>query len=146
MNQARLSLAASQHGVDIARAGLLPKISLIVEGGRLKETDIQQQHQRDYDADALLQISVPIYQGGEVSAEVRQQKETVARTALQVDTVLRAVREQATAALVNDSRIRSGSQMARVIRPGQMVTKEYVAARLNLAVDDSGVVTAVTCG
>lgn len=99
VNQARLSLAASQHGVDIARAGLLPKISLIVEGGRLKETDIQQQHQRDYDADALLQISVPIYQGGEVSAEVRQQKETVARTALQVDTVLRAVREQATAAL-----------------------------------------------
>ena len=57
-----------------------------------------------------------------------------------------AVGKQATAALVNDSRIRSGSQMARVIRPGQMVTKEYVAARLNLAVDDSGVVTAVTCG
>ena len=99
VNQARLSLQASQHGVDIARAGLLPKLSLIIEGGRLKETDIQQQHQRDHVADALLEISVPIYQGGEVSAEVRQQKETVARTALQVDTVLRAVRAQAMAAI-----------------------------------------------
>ena len=97
--QARLSLQASQHGVDIARAGLLPKISAIIEGGRLKETDIQVQHQRDYVADALLELSVPLYQGGAVSAEVRQQKETVARTALQVDTVLRSAREQAMAAI-----------------------------------------------
>ena len=99
VSEARLSLQASQQGVDIARAGLLPRISIVVEGGRLKETDVQVQHQRDYVADGLLQLTVPIYQGGEVSAEVRQQKEAVARTALQVDTVLRAAREQATAAV-----------------------------------------------
>ena len=99
VTEARLSLQASQQGVDIARAGLLPRISIVVEGGRLKETDVQVQHQRDYVADGLLQLTVPIYQGGEVSAEVRQQKEAAARTALQVDTVLRAAREQAAAAI-----------------------------------------------
>ena len=31
-------------------------------------------------------------------------------------------------------------------KPGQMVTMEYLEGRINLQVDDAGVITAVTCG
>ena len=36
--------------------------------------------------------------------------------------------------------------MARIIRPGQMVTKEFDAERLNLEVDAAGRIVAVRCG
>ncbi len=36
--------------------------------------------------------------------------------------------------------------MARILRPGQMVTKEYNAQRLNLEVDANGRIVAVRCG
>jgi hypothetical protein len=36
--------------------------------------------------------------------------------------------------------------MARTIRPGQMVTKEYDFERLNLDVDASGRIVAARCG
>jgi peptidase inhibitor I78 family protein len=56
------------------------------------------------------------------------------------------VGRQATAALVEDARVRSGASMARLLRPGQMVTKEYFAGRLNLQVDSAGVIVGATCG
>ena len=42
--------------------------------------------------------------------------------------------------------MQSGAHMARVLRPGQMITKEYNAQRLSLVVDDNGRITAVRCG
>ncbi|MEO7241377.1 MAG: I78 family peptidase inhibitor [Variovorax sp.] len=41
---------------------------------------------------------------------------------------------------------RAGALMARSLRPGEMVTKEFDGARLNLDVDARGRVTAVRCG
>ncbi|MDO9360904.1 MAG: I78 family peptidase inhibitor [Polaromonas sp.] len=57
-----------------------------------------------------------------------------------------AVGKQAGASVVEDARQRSGSYMARVLRPGQAVTMEFNAQRLNLDVDGAGVVTRVRCG
>ena len=50
------------------------------------------------------------------------------------------------ASVVEEARQRSGSYMARVLRPGQMVTMEFNAQRLNLDVDAAGVIRKVRCG
>ena len=47
---------------------------------------------------------------------------------------------------MESARARSGAQMARILRPGQMVTKEFNAQRLNLEVDGSGRIVAARCG
>ncbi|SFE10864.1 I78 family peptidase inhibitor [Paracidovorax konjaci] len=54
--------------------------------------------------------------------------------------------QNSTAKVVEDARVRSGAHLARVLRPGQMVTKEFDAQRLNLEVDGNGRITAVRCG
>lgn len=56
------------------------------------------------------------------------------------------VGQVASASVVEDARRRAGAHMARVIRPGQAVTLEYNASRLNLDVDASGKVVGVRCG
>lgn len=57
-----------------------------------------------------------------------------------------AVGKSADAALVEQARSRSGAYMARVLRPGQAVTMEFNAQRLNLDVDTANVVTRARCG
>jgi hypothetical protein len=48
--------------------------------------------------------------------------------------------------LMEQARKTSGSQMARILKPHDMITLEYRSERLNLNVDDKGVVTRVNCG
>lgn len=57
-----------------------------------------------------------------------------------------AVGQNSTASVVESARVRSGAQMARILRPGQIITKEFDAQRLNLEVDGSGRIVAVRCG
>lgn len=54
--------------------------------------------------------------------------------------------QKATPSVLEDLRSRSGSATARMLRPGQLVTMEYNATRLNLIVDDKDVMTAIRCG
>lgn len=54
--------------------------------------------------------------------------------------------QKATPSALEDLRSRSGSATARMLRPGQLVTMEYNATRLNLIVDDKDVMTAIRCG
>lgn len=54
--------------------------------------------------------------------------------------------QKATPSVMEDLRTRSGSTSARMLRPGQLVTMEYNATRLNLIVDDKDVMTAIRCG
>lgn len=56
------------------------------------------------------------------------------------------VGQSSTARVVEEARIQSGAHLARVLRPGQIMTKEYDVQRLNLEVDGSGRVIAVRCG
>lgn len=44
------------------------------------------------------------------------------------------------------ARTRANAAVSRVLKPGQAVTMEFNAARLNLEVDARGRVTAVRCG
>jgi len=57
-----------------------------------------------------------------------------------------AVGQNSTAKVVEAARVRSGAMMARILRPGQMITKEFDAQRLNLEVDANGRIVAVRCG
>ncbi|WP_194790422.1 I78 family peptidase inhibitor [Pseudomonas sp. UFMG81] len=48
--------------------------------------------------------------------------------------------------LLEQARKASGSQMARILKPHDVITLEYRSERLNLNVDEKGVVTRVNCG
>ena len=54
--------------------------------------------------------------------------------------------QQPTVKVIEQARVRSGARMARVLRPGQMVTKEFDQQRLNLELDASGKIIAARCG
>ncbi|MFZ5655773.1 MAG: I78 family peptidase inhibitor [Pseudomonadota bacterium] len=56
------------------------------------------------------------------------------------------VGQPATPANVERARQLAGARMARVLKPGQMVTMEFIEGRLNIDVDDRNVITHVRCG
>ena len=57
-----------------------------------------------------------------------------------------AVGKMGSAELLEQARKASGSQMARILKPHDVVTLEYRSERLNLNVDEQGRVTRVNCG
>lgn len=57
-----------------------------------------------------------------------------------------AMGKQATPALLEQARTASGSQIARILKPHDMVTLEYRSERLNLNVNEQGIVNRVSCG
>ncbi|QNP48044.1 I78 family peptidase inhibitor [Diaphorobacter aerolatus] len=57
-----------------------------------------------------------------------------------------AVGKTPTVKVTEDARVRSGARMARVLRPGQVVTKEFDQQRLNLEIDAGGKIIAARCG
>lgn len=57
-----------------------------------------------------------------------------------------AMGKVATAEVVERARIDAGARMARVLKPGQMVTMEYAEGRLNIDVDARNVVINLRCG
>lgn len=56
------------------------------------------------------------------------------------------VGQPATPANVERARQLAGARMARVLKPGQMVTMEFIEGRLNIDVDASNVILALRCG
>ena len=57
-----------------------------------------------------------------------------------------AVGKAATADVVERIRIETTSQVARVVRPGQPVTMDYSAARVNINVNERNAISSITCG
>jgi hypothetical protein len=47
---------------------------------------------------------------------------------------------------IEGARIAAEAEAVRTIRPGQVVTMEFLAGRLNLELDAADVITAITCG
>jgi hypothetical protein len=54
--------------------------------------------------------------------------------------------EVATPANVEKARVLAGARTVRVLKPGQMVTMEYIEGRLNIDVDAKNVIIGVRCG
>ncbi len=57
-----------------------------------------------------------------------------------------AIGKVATVAVVEQARQAAGAQIARTLKPGQMVTMEYHDSRLNIDVDANNVILNVRCG
>lgn len=57
-----------------------------------------------------------------------------------------AIGQKASAALLEQARVKSGAHNARVLKPSDMVTMEYRSDRLNLNTDDSLTITRINCG
>lgn len=57
-----------------------------------------------------------------------------------------AVGQQASQALLEQARVKSGSLMARVLGPHDAVTMDYRSERLNLNADETGKIVRATCG
>lgn len=55
------------------------------------------------------------------------------------------VGQVATDAVVAKAKAASGADIARVLRPGDIVTMEYRADRLNIMVDEKRVITSMSC-
>ena len=56
------------------------------------------------------------------------------------------VGKNADTALVEQAKRQSGAEMARVLRPHQPITMDYNSRRLNIDVDELGVVKQFSCG
>ncbi|MFK3794805.1 I78 family peptidase inhibitor [Pseudomonas sp. NPDC088444] len=57
-----------------------------------------------------------------------------------------AVGKPASAALLEQARVKAGAQTARILGPHDMVTLEYRSDRLNLNTDQSATINRVNCG
>ena len=62
------------------------------------------------------------------------------------DAARSAIGKEATAEVVEQARVAAGANVVRTLKPGQVITMEYHASRLNLSVDDHNVVVDVSCG
>ena len=62
------------------------------------------------------------------------------------DAAKSVVGQSATPDVVEQARTQAGAEVARVLKPGQAVTMEYRAGRLNVMVDANGVIESVRCG
>lgn len=56
------------------------------------------------------------------------------------------VGQLASTEMVEQARSAAGAESARTLKPGQMVTMEYNASRLNIDVDAGNIITNVRCG
>ena len=56
------------------------------------------------------------------------------------------VGQQITAELIQQAQARSGAQMARGLKPDDMVTLDYRSDRLNLNTDANGRISSASCG
>lgn len=62
------------------------------------------------------------------------------------DRVQPLVGREATPDLIERARYRSGARNVRVIKPGDAVTTDFRADRLNLELDEAGTIKAARCG
>jgi hypothetical protein len=57
-----------------------------------------------------------------------------------------AIGQAPTADVVERIRVETGSRVARVIKPGQAVTMDYSADRVNVNINERGAIAGLTCG
>jgi hypothetical protein len=62
------------------------------------------------------------------------------------DAAKSAIGKAASSQLLEDARTKSGTATARYLRPGQVVTMEYRADRLNIRLNAKDVVETISCG
>jgi outer membrane protein len=85
--------AAAKDAVDVAFANLMPQVSLQAQAFQQNNSSSPRTESLGYQA--LVQLSVPVYQGGAEYAAVRQAKQTQQQTQRQVDDARRTAVQSA---------------------------------------------------
>ncbi|GLS32869.1 outer membrane protein [Mesorhizobium albiziae] len=112
------AIAANLHLVDAAgftvkstEGQLLPQLSAsagVSESFEEGSTDLAGQSSNSTSAGVGLQLTVPIYQGGRTSAQVRQSKESLGQARIEVDVSRDTVRQAVTSAWTSYEAAREG--------------------------------------
>lgn len=90
---ARYDEMASRDSVDVAESELLPKLDVVGEGGRSKDYLLGTTAMNA--ASVTAQLTIPLYQRGFVSSQVREAKQIVGRDRLRLAVARRSAAEQA---------------------------------------------------
>lgn len=88
---AKFAEAAARDGVDVARGQLLPSVSVVGNVGR--SWDQTRQDSVTDSASVIARVTVPIYQAGAATSQVREAKQTVSQRRSQSESQTRAARE-----------------------------------------------------
>ena len=96
MIQALFQAAEAKNNFDIAYAKLMPNLSLV--GQVAHNEDRQQANYTTNLAQIMVQLSMPIYQGGNEYAAIRQARQLIQQALKTIDDSKRTATEQATAA------------------------------------------------
>ena len=87
----RAQISAARHDIRAARAALLPRLSLDGSVGREREPNSS--FSRTDNAEAMLKLTVPLYQSGAEYARVRELQQVAAQRRRETDATHRSVRE-----------------------------------------------------
>lgn len=93
----------------------------------------------------LAACSVPVAEGAQPEEEYPEFGATPGKQCRNAD-FTRFIGRQATSALAAEARDAAKAANVRWLQPGQIVTMEYRADRLNITLDSKNVVTAIRCG
>ncbi|MCK9993693.1 MAG: outer membrane protein [Alphaproteobacteria bacterium] len=93
---ARFVEKAARAQIGVVRSGLLPDLSL--RGAVRRQDDADQKHFERDTAEVLLQLSVPIYEGGVSAAQTREAKHLASQRLLEVEQASRAATDAVRAA------------------------------------------------
>ncbi len=85
--------AAARDAIDVATSNLMPQVSLQAQGFQQNNASSPRTESLGYQA--VVQLSVPVYQGGAEYAVVRQSKQLAQQTRRQVDDARRIAVQQA---------------------------------------------------
>lgn len=91
---ARYNEEAAKHNIDENFADLLPRVD--VEGNLTRSDQATSPESRSETAEIFARITVPLYQGGAVSSEVRQAKQIHGQRRKELDAAVRTAVERAT--------------------------------------------------
>ena len=114
--------AQSKDAIDVAFSALGPQLYLQGEGFRTVGTAIR--NENTYGAEATINVTVPIYQGGAEYAAIRQARQTYQQSVRQREDAVRAAREQAVQAWDTLVAARASTQSSRIaVRSAQIAVE-----------------------
>lgn len=96
LRAARFVEVAARAQIGVVRSGLLPDLSL--RGAVRRQDDADQKHFERDTAEVLVQLSVPIYEGGISAAQTREAKHIASQRQLELEQATRAATDAVRAA------------------------------------------------
>jgi outer membrane protein len=95
---ANFTEAAARDDIDVVRGQLLPQISIVGTLNRSYSPSVTLNNAREDTASVIAQLTMPLYEGGQIYSQTRAAEQTVGQRRSQVDDARRAAVQSATTA------------------------------------------------